>query len=106
MPGDHPGSFLGVDATGSLCSSVFSIVATRRGDHWLLKPAETQALGASLDAVLAKYMPDDADRFGPEIALVSCVAMIVTPRLAMDKKTDAETIEGAAAPAEGSLAGT
>jgi len=65
---------------------VFAIIAARRGAHWALALGEAAALGESLDAVLAKYLPDGADKYAAEIGLIGAAAMIVMPRLAMDSE--------------------
>lgn len=67
---------------GTLIGTVCAVVASRKGEHWLLKEAESEAVGDALAAVMDKYMPDmDA---GPEMALVVTVGMVFGPRLLAD----------------------
>ncbi len=73
--------FIGAEHAAALCSNLFAVVASRKGEHWLLKEREAQALGGALDAVLAKYIPAGAERYGPEITLVSVAASIILPRM-------------------------
>lgn len=73
--------FIGAEHAAALCANLFAVVASRKGEHWLLKEREAQALGGALDAVLAKYIPAGAERYGPEIALVSVAASIILPRM-------------------------
>jgi len=82
-----PGDFLGADACSGLCSMVFDVLAARRGEHWRLAPPEAEQLGGALDQVLAKYLPDNMEKWGPEITLLTVSAMIVLPRM---RGTDAE----------------
>lgn len=62
---------------------IFSMMATRRGDHWALSDAESEMLGGALAAVLDKYMPDM--KGGPEATLIVVVLLIVGPRAAVDR---------------------
>jgi len=80
--GDYTtGKFLGTDACSGLCSMVFDVLASRRGDHWRLQAPEAEQLGGALDQVLAKYLPDNMERWGPEITLITVATMIVLPRM-------------------------
>ncbi len=75
------GCFLGPDACSGLCSMVFDVLASRRGDQWHLSQPESEQLGSALDAVLSKYLPDNMEKWGPEITLITVSAMIILPRM-------------------------
>lgn len=66
----------------------FGVVATRRGDHWKIKPDEAQQLGTATDKVLQKYLPNM--QTGPEVALCLTAGMVFLPRLMMDQQIAAQ----------------
>lgn len=78
-------------STGELCTGcfqlAFSVMASRKGEHWALKQEEAEALGNSFGAVLDKYWP--GLDLGPEVALLGAAAMVMMPRIAEDKKQEA-----------------
>jgi len=82
---EKPKEFVGAETCSALCSSLFNLLASRKGDVWKLEDEEAQSLGASLDAVLAKYIPAGIDKYGQEFALISVAAAIILPRLKADK---------------------
>jgi len=73
--------FMGADACSGLCSSMFDLLAARKGEQWHLKPEESQSLGGALDAVLAKYIPAGLDKYSAETALILVAIGIVMPRM-------------------------
>lgn len=78
-----------------LVTGVFAVLATRLGSHWALKPAESKAIAEPAVMVLDKYFPDM--NFGPELALVGAVGMVVLPRVIMQvdiEKKKGEVIDG------------
>jgi len=81
------GDFIGADACSGLCSIIFDMLASRRGEHWRLSQPESEQLGGAVDAVLGKYLPGNLERWGPEITLATILSMIVLPRM---KGPDAE----------------
>jgi len=75
------GEFLGAEACGGLCSSMFDLLAARKGEHWKLKDEEAAQLGGALDRVLAKYIPNGLDKYNDETALLLIAIGIVMPRM-------------------------
>jgi len=80
-PGQQAQEFIGAEHAAALCANVFRVIAARRGEHWQLRAEEASALGGALDAVLAKHIPAGAERYGPEIALLSVATAIILPRM-------------------------
>lgn len=74
--------------TGEMCSALFNVIftlmASRRGDHWMLSDAEGEMLGNALAAVLDKYMP--GVKGGPEATLIVVVLLLVGPRAMADRQ--------------------
>lgn len=89
-------------STADICSTVvallFGIVAARRGEHWNLGADEQKALGEALGAVVDKYLPNMDT--GPEAALVITAAIIIAPRLAVDRQESDKEPEKPAAPVQ------
>lgn len=79
-------------STGELCTALFSIgfslVASRRGQHWALNETEAQETGQAVGAVLDKYFPDMANH-GPELTALLTVGAVITPRLMIDQQEQA-----------------
>ncbi len=80
------GEFVGAETCSALCNSLFNLMASRKGHVWKLTEEESQALGASLDAVLAKYIPTGIDKYGQEFALISVAVAIILPRIKRTQK--------------------
>jgi hypothetical protein len=87
---------------------LFHAISTRAGPHWELEADEAERLGYRAARVDQKYNRL-MDRYGAEIALVGCAAMIVYPRLlveaekAQGKKVEAEDVTDK--PADAAAAG-
>lgn len=113
-PGAGPGAAaadsVGIP-TGEMLTQFFdlafnNVIAPRRGDHWKMSSAESEALGVASGAVVDKYFPDLSA--GPEVTLALVVVAVFGPRIVQDyadqsvTKADAETAGDAepAAPAE------
>lgn len=73
-------------------AGIFGVLASRLGAHWNLSEAEVASLAAPTVAVMAKYFP--SMRVGPEMALLSAVAMVVVPRLMVPGAVEGEVVEG------------
>lgn len=67
---------------GVLVSTVCTVVAARRGDHWILRPEEAESVGQAAGAVLDKYVPNV--EAGPEFALVMVCLTVFGPRAMAD----------------------
>ena len=80
--------------TAELCTALlsigFSLVASRRGDHWNLNRTEAEETGKAVGAVLDKYFPDLAQTSGVEVTAVMTLGMVCMGRIAQDKKIAAE----------------
>ena len=74
----------------ALLSVLFTLMASRRGDHWMLSDAEGEMLGNALAAVLDKYMP--GMKGGPEATLIIVALMIVGPRAVADQKVKKQKV--------------
>lgn len=85
------GQGFGPEACGAMLGTAFDVLAARRGEHWRLKPAESQMLGVAFDGVLEKYLPGLADKVGPEAGLALAAFAIFMPRI----KQDQEALENA-----------
>ncbi len=85
-PGSSPGAKSSSAETGAvlggLVAVVCNVVSARRGDHWQLKPEESEAVGDAAAAVLDKYVPNV--EAGPEFALVMVCLGVFGPRLLVD----------------------
>ena len=68
----------------------FGVVAARRGAHWALTNEEAVELGRAYGAVLDKYFPDAADKFGVELTAVMVTLAAFGPRIIEDKRKAAE----------------
>ena len=86
-PGSSPGAKSAGAETGAvlggLVAVVCNVVSARRGDHWKLKPEESEAVGDAAAAVLDKYVPDV--EAGPEFAFVMVCLGVFGPRMLADK---------------------
>jgi len=96
VPGDEPAPDgpAGNIETGEILAPVlqitFGVIAAKRGAHWALTDAEAVELGRAYGAVLDKYFPDAANRFGVEITAIMVTAAAFGPRLIEDKRKAAE----------------
>lgn len=75
-----------------LYAGLFAVLAARLGDHWQLTEKELVSLAEPTVAVVAKYYPDV--KLGPEMALISAVAIVVLPRLLVSAPIEGEVVEG------------
>lgn len=87
--------------TGEMCTAlltvIFTLMAGRRGDHWMLSNSESEMLGNALAAVLDKYMPNMQG--GPEATLIVVTLLIVGPRAMADRKVKQQRVQQAKAQA-------
>ena len=91
--------------TSELCTALlsigFSLVASRRGEHWTLNRTEAEETGKAVGAVLDKYFPDLAATSGVEVTAVMTMGMVVMGRLATDKKVaDAKEVKDTPQPTQ------
>lgn len=79
--------------TSELCTALlsigFSLIASRRGEHWELNRTEAVETGRAVGAVLDKYFPDLAASSGVEVTAVMTLGMVLMGRVAEDKKVAA-----------------
>ncbi len=73
----------------ALLSIGFNMVAGRKGSHWNLSAEEATETGEAIGGVLDKYFPDLSES-GVELTACMTVAMVLTPRLMMDKQIEAK----------------
>jgi hypothetical protein len=69
-----------IEAIKFFYDSLFKIVATRAGKHWVLNQTELDMLTKPTKAVLDKH----SIQFTPEVALVVSVVAVVGPRVAVN----------------------
>ncbi|MBC54109.1 MAG: hypothetical protein CMQ34_09795 [Gammaproteobacteria bacterium] len=85
--------------TGEMCTAlltvIFTLMAGRRGDHWMLSDKESEMLGNALAAVLDKYIPKMQG--GPEATLIVVTLLIVGPRAMADRQVKKARAEQARA---------
>lgn len=78
---------------GGLFVLLFHAIASRAGEHWELTEEEAERLGYRAARVDQKYNRL-MDKYGAELALLGCGAMIVYPRLLVEaEKTDGKKVE-------------
>lgn len=67
-----------------LVSTICTLVATRRGEHWKLTEDEAAMFGAAADPVIRKYAPDM--EASPEFTLIAVTLAVFAPRVMTDLK--------------------
>ncbi len=68
---------------------IFTVIAKRRGEHWLLDEEEVDELADAVDECMEHYYPD-APNLPPWAMLVFSAGSIALPRIMMDDLTDEE----------------
>ncbi|PHR87960.1 MAG: hypothetical protein COA78_36820 [Blastopirellula sp.] len=68
---------------------IFTVIAKRRGEHWLLDEEEVDELAEAVDDCMEHYYPD-APNLPPWAMLVFAGGSIALPRIMMDDLTDDE----------------
>lgn len=72
------------DVIAGLLVVTFGFVASKRGPHWQLSPAEANELGSAYGAVIDKYWPDFQS--GVELTAIGLTLAVAAPRLVEDVK--------------------
>ena len=68
---------------------IFTVIAKRRGEHWLLDDEEVEELADAVDECMNHYYPD-APNLPPWAMLVFAGGSIALPRIMMDDLSDDE----------------
>jgi len=66
---------------------IFTVIAKRRGEHWLLEDEEVEELADAVDECMDHYYPD-APNLPPWAMLVFAGGSIALPRIMMDDLSD------------------
>lgn len=88
------GPQFGGQEIGTLYSMIFTMLARRRGQHWMLSKDESDGLGEATAACLEKWF--GATALGPEATLLIVGGMIMVPRMVVDDQIAAEQARRAA----------
>ena len=73
--------FLNPQVIGSVVDSIFSLTAAKFGDHWKLKPYETENLSKSLCSYLNVVLPEILKQQPELLALGLTAIVILAPRV-------------------------
>lgn len=75
--------FKSEQAMAMFVATVCELVASRRGDHWQLKPEEAKACGEAYGALIDAYLP--AESLGPGVMAITVTALVFGPRIQQDR---------------------
>lgn len=92
-PSDDGQQFGGKEI-GNLYRMVFTMLAKRRGPHWMLSSDESDGLGEATAACLEKWF--GSMEIGPEATLLVVGGMIMMPRMIVDDQIAEERARRAA----------